>query len=462
MGSAPFLLGDFNMGSISTPPPPTFTGQSSFASDLQNSLTRAVSIASLPIQLMQQTVGGFQTQQQALTGLQSTFGSLQSALASVGTSSSGSLSANVSDTSVATATASSTTLPGTYSILVSHVGTSTQTLSSAGLTTVTDPTTGNISSATSFTLNVNGTNYTISPTGTSLNSLAAAVNSANAGVEATVVNVGGSTNPDYRLSVTSTNVGNTAITLSDGTNSLLDTLSAGTDAQYSVDGSSVQVNGTSNQVTLAPGLTVNLVQSSATPVTITVGADYSALSSALSNFTSAYNSAVSALNAQIGQNAGPLAGQSVIYSLTNTLNTLVNYTGGSGSVNSLASFGLTLASDGTLSFDSTVFSSQSISAIQQFLGSATTGGFMQAATNALTSVADPKTGAIQSEFNSLQTEVTNENLLITNEETRVTDLQNNLTSQLSAADAVIANLESQKTYYAQLFQAQYPSSSSGG
>jgi flagellar hook-associated protein 2 len=190
-----------------------------------------------------------------------------------------------------------------------------------------------------------------------------------------------------------------------------------------------------------------------------VGADYSALSNDLSNFASAY-SAVTAVYAQIGQNAGPLSGDSVVYALENTLNSLVNYTGGSGTIDSLASMGVTMDSTGQLSFDSTVFSSQSMSAIQQFLGGATTGGFLQAATTALSGVANPTTGDIGTEFNSLQTQVTNENTLITNAETRVTDLTTNMENQLTQADALISNLEEQKSYYAQLFQAEYPASSS--
>jgi flagellar capping protein FliD len=120
---------------------------------------------------------------------------------------------------------------------------------------------------------------------------------------------------------------------------------------------------------------------------------------------------------------------------------------------------LTLDSTGQLSFDSTVFNSQSISAIQQFLGGASTGGFLQSASSALTGLADPSTGAIQSQFTSLQTETTNENALISNEETRVSDLTTNMQQQLSEADAAIANLQEQKSYYTELFQAEYPSSS---
>lgn len=449
------------MGSVSgSLPTVTFTGQSTYSASLQAQLNQALDIAALPIQQMQQQVSGLQSQQQALTGLQSAFGSLQNALQSISTDSAGTLSANSSDPSAVSASASASAFPGTYSIQVSQVGTPTQTLSSTGLTTVTDPTTGNISSASSFTLTVNSSTFTITPAANNLEALATAINNANAGVQATVVNVGGSS-ADYRLSVTSSNAGATSIQLSDGTNPLLTTLATGTDSAYTVDGSGTPVQSSSNQITLAPGLTVNLLQASSTPVTITVGADYSALSNDLSNFVSAYNNAVTTADQEIGQNAGPLAGQSIVYSLTGVLNNLVNYTNGFGAVNSLASLGVTMGSDGQLSFNSTTFNTQDISQIQQFLGGATTGGFLQTAVNALTGVADPSSGDIQSEFNLLQTEVTNDNTQISNQETRVQDLQTNLTQQLSQADATIANLQAQTTYYTQLFNAEYNYSNTG-
>lgn len=451
------------MGSISSPlSAPVFNGQSSFSGSLQVMLDDAVQTASAPIEQMQSVVSGLQSQQQALTGLQSAFGSLQSVITSMGADSGGTLSANVSQSSVATAAATASAIPGTYTIQVDQVGTSTTTLSSAGLTTVTDPTTGNISSSSTFTLTVNGTNFSLTPEGDTLDDLAASINAAGAGVQATIVNVGGDASPDYRLAVTATGAGATTIQLTDSDNNpLLDTLASGTDAEYSVDGSTNEIQSTSNQITLAPGLTVNLLQTSTSPVTITVGANYTALSNDLSNFASAYNTAVSTLDEQIGQDAGPLAGQSIVYTLQNALNSLLNYTNGTGAVDSLASIGLTLGSDGTLSFDSTVFDTQSSSAIQQFLGGITTGGFLETANTALTSVSQSSTGDIESEFNSLQTEVTNEDTLITNEETRVTDLTNNMEAQLSTADAAIANLEEQKSYYTQLFQAEYPSGSAG-
>ena len=119
------------------------------------------------------------------------------------------------------AATTSSALPGTYSIQVDGLGSYTTAMSQAGSTPVTDPTTQNISSASSFTLTVNGTNTTITPADGSLEGLAAAINSSSAGVQATIVNLGSNTSPDYRLVVTSTSLSPDSIQLSDGSSNLL-------------------------------------------------------------------------------------------------------------------------------------------------------------------------------------------------------------------------------------------------
>ena len=101
-------------------------------------------------------------------------------------------------------------------------------------TAVTDPTTQNISASTSFTLTVGTKNYTV--TGSNLNALATAINSSGAPVQAVVVNLGSPEAPNYQLSLQSTALGNVPLQLNDGTNNLLGTLNAGTDASYTVNG----------------------------------------------------------------------------------------------------------------------------------------------------------------------------------------------------------------------------------
>jgi flagellar hook-associated protein 2 len=368
--------------------------------------------------------------------------------------------------------AASGALNGTYTIQVDSVGSSTTALSDSGLTTVTDPTTGNISSSNTFTLTVNGTATTVTPSGTSLESLADAINAASDGVQATIVNVGSDASPDYRLAVTSSNLGADTIQLTDSSNNqLLDTLSTGSDAKYIVDpvnGTGTEIESTSSQVTLSPGLTVSLLEPTTSPVTITVSSDYSALSSALSNFASAYNAALTSLYQQRGQSGGALTGESIVYSLTDVLNSISTYTqSGSGSVGTLADLGLTLDSsgDGNLDFNASTFSAASPVAIQQFLGSIGSSGFLQTANNALNAMTDPNTGVLQADGTALQTQITSENSQIAAQQTIVSDLETNLQSQLSQADAAIATLQAQTSYYTQLFNVEYGNNSgtmSGG
>ena len=443
----------------------TFNGSSSYSSSFQQVLQRAVSIASLPLQAMQTSVSTLQGQQSELTTLQSSFTTLQNDIQNISTAAQGSLTASVSNGAVVSASASSSALPGTYTIEVDNIGSPTTTISNSTLPTVSDPTTTSISTAASYTLTINGTPTTITPSGNTLEDLASAINSAGAGAQATIVNLGSNTSPSYRLSLSTTSLGAATIQLSAGATNLLTVppLSTGTDALYKVNGNATQVQSTSNQVTLAPGLTVNLLQSDpGQPVTITVAASLSSLSSALSTFATDYNSAVSAVSQNVGQTGGALSGQSIVYSLDQVLSQISQFTGASGSVQSLTDLGLNLDSSGNLSFDASTFSSLNPTDVQNFLGSTTTGGFLQAAGNALAGVADPTTGALATEFNSLSGEITNEDGQISDEETRISDLQTSLTAQLTAADAAIAVLEQQKTYYANLFAAEYLNNSPTG
>lgn len=443
--------------------PITFSGSSTYSSSFQQVITRAVGIASLPMETLQNQVTNLNSQASTVGGLEAAFTALQQDLQGLDTAVAGSPSAQSSDPAAVSATVAAGALNGTYTIQVDNVGSSTTTLSSTGLTTVTDPTTGNISSATSFTLTVNGTATTIKPSGTSLEDLANAINSAGAGAQATIVNVGSNTSPDYRLAVSSTSLGADTIQLNDGTSNLLDTLSTGSDAEYKVNGSTTDVQSTSSQVTLSPGLTVNLLAQTSTPATITVTSDYSSLQSALSSFVTDYNSAVDALQQNVGEGGGALTGDSLVYTLANVLDQVANYIGsGSGGVSSLSGLGVSLQVTGQLSFDQATFAAASQSDISNFLGSIeSSSGFLSAASSTLNSVSDPTNGVFSAESSSIQSQITSDNTQIANDQARVTALQTSLEAQLSAADAAIATLQSQDSYYQQLFQAEYGNNSSG-
>lgn len=447
--------------STSSVAPVTFNGSSTYSSSFQQVITRAVGIASLPLESLQTDVTNLTGQESAISTLSTDFSSLQSALQAIGTAAAGSPTAQVSDSSAISATATSGALDGTYSIQVDDVGAPTVALSQPDLTTVTDPGTGNISSASSFTLTVNGVANTITPSGGSLEDLAAAINSAGDGVQATIVNVGSNSSPDYRLAVTTNNLGlDNTIQLNDGSSDLLSILSPGSDAKYEVNGGTTELQSTSSQVTLSPGLTVNLLAQTTSPVTITVSNGTSGLQNALSTFVGAYNSTITDLQKNVGQNGGALQGDSVIYSLNDILDQIAQYASGSGSgsgsVVSLADLGITLGNNGQLSFDGgAALSAANATDVRQFLGSVDSSGFLQTANNDLTSVTDTTNGVLAGDYNSIQAVITSDNGQISNDQYNINQLQTNLQAQLSQADAAIATLQSQVTYFTELFQAEY-------
>jgi flagellar hook-associated protein 2 len=446
---------------MATIPPPIFNGTSKFASDFQQVLSRSVAIASLPLQGMQNEWNTLTNQQSALTGLQNTFASFETAIQNLGTTAQGNVQASVSDSTVLAATASPSALPGSYTVDVQSLGSSTNTLSMNGLTTVTDPASQNISTASTFFLTINGTAHTITPSGNSLNALAAAINDASLGVQATIVNLGTTSSPDYRLGITSTKLAADTIQLNDGAKDLLNTLSTGAPATYRVDGLTTDIQSDSTQITLSPGLTVNLLQASpGNPVTVTVAKTYAGLNNALSSFVDSYNSTADALSQQHGQNGGALSGQSLVLTLGQALRSVVQYSSGSGAVQSLADLGINLDSTGHLSLDSTKLNNLGTDAVQQFLGSVSSGGFLQAANSAITSMEDPSTGAIHGSLTSIQNQIDHENTLISNETDRINTLETNLQKQLSDADAAIAMLQQQVTFMSTLFSTMFPNANS--
>jgi flagellar hook-associated protein 2 len=436
-------------------PASTFTGSSSFGPDLQAALTRAIGIASLPIQQLtakQQQISAQSTELNTISGL---FTTLQSTLQSfpTGSGSSG-LAATASDQTVLQASITGSPLQGSYTIQVLDPGSSSTALSNAGSTPVTDPTKQNINSSTSFTLTVGSTNYTITPASQNLNALASAINSSGAPVQATVINLGSPTAADYRLALRSTNLGNVALQLSAGSTNLLTSTSTGTNASYTVNGQPAGgISSNSDTVTIAPGLNVTLEKAGTS--TVTVAANTTALSNALNSFVSDYNAAFAELQKQFGQNAGALAGDSTVLVAENSLRQLVNYSGGSGSINSLSQLGIQFTQQGTLSFDASALSglsSQNITDAYSFLGDPNSSGYLQAAADTLKGLLDPTTGVISNETQSLQTQSQREAQAISAAQDRVTQLSNSLMSQLAAADALISQLQNQTQFIVGLFQ----------
>lgn len=441
-----------------------FTGSSSFSSSLAQTVARAVSFASLPMQQLQTQQTTIQGQQTALATLTSDFTSLQRALDSIDNAAgSNAFTASVDTTSVATATLSSGAFAGTYSVDVLNTGSHTNTLSNDGLTTVTDPTSANIDTSNTYTLTVDNQTYNISDSAGTLNGLAQAINSSGANVQATVVNIGSASSPDYRLSVQGSQYAPSTVQLSDGTNSLLNTVSSGSYVQYQVNGSTSTVSSDSRTVNLSTGLAVNLLATGT--ANITVNQSTSGIENALSSFVSAYNTANADLTKSRGQNGGALAGQSVIYDLSNALQSITSYGGSSGTVSSLSDVGITFDENGQLQFDSVSFekaANTSTSDVVNFFGTESGSGFLQSTSNVMTSVNDPNTGILAGFSTGLTNDYSTLSTRITADQAQISTLQTNLTNQMSTADAAISEMEQQLSYVTSLFSAQYANEEASG
>jgi flagellar hook-associated protein 2 len=447
---------------MSTSPVTSFVGTSTFSNDLQSALTRALNIAALPTkQLVTQkaTTDAQVTELGAISGLLST---LQTALQPLSSGSGTSaLATSVSDPTVASASLTGSPLAGSYVIQVLDPGSSSSALS--GPAGVTDPSSQSITAATSLTLTVDGTDYTISPSTNSLNALATSINSSGAAVQATIVNLGSPASPDYRLALQSTKLGDVAIQLNDGTD-LLGGVTTGTLGSYTVNGlPSGGITTDSRTVTIAPGLNVTLASAGTT--TVTVAGSTTAISNALTSFVTAYNAVIAELQKNHGQNGGPLTGDSSVVAVQNVLRQFVNYAGGGSGVTSLAGLGIEFTQQGTLTFDSTKLNNlgdSQIGDIVTFLGDSTSGGFLKAANDTLNQLVDPIDGLVTGEQQSLAAQSTREANAISDAQDRLTQLQTNLEAQMAAADALISSLQQQAQFFEGLFNINTGKNGSNG
>ena len=442
------------MSTSSTSPfaPVTLNGVSQYSSDLQSVLNRAVAIAQIPITNLQNHDSTVLSQESALGQLQSTVQGLAASLTSLGTTASNqALSATSSDSSVVTATDAGATSPATYTI--NSVTSVASAASEDSLSPYANSTTTPVSSTGNMELVVGSQDYQIPLTSATnnLTGLASAINSLNAGVTASVLTTPGA---DY-LSVSANSTGATTLQIiddpssssnPDGTNTQwLTSTNQGSDAVFHLNG--IKVDQPSNTVNdVIPGMSFTIQGQSSSATTLSLASDPTQLTSALQNVVTSYNSLRTALNAQEGPAAGSLSGDTSITQLENAMDRFTGYTKSGGTIQSLSDLGITFASNGQASLDTSVvsgFTDQQLTAAFNFIGSATSG--LVGASQTFDQFGDPITGLLTVEAQGLAKTDQSFQSQITTLTSQLTVMQNNLASQLSTADSLIAELQSQQT-----------------
>jgi flagellar hook-associated protein 2 len=186
-----------------------FTGLSSFSSDFQSIIQRAVQIADIPVENLQNEQATNTAQENALTALEPTVTALGTDVANLGAlANTQGLSASSSDSSTVTAVNTGATAPATYT--VSNI----MTLASAASETSLEgySSSQSITSSGLVNLVVGSHTYQLNLTasgGNDVSGLAQAINNANASVNATVLTAG---TTDY-LVVSASNTGATTLEL---------------------------------------------------------------------------------------------------------------------------------------------------------------------------------------------------------------------------------------------------------
>jgi flagellar hook-associated protein 2 len=429
--------------------PITLTGVSQYSSDLQSVLNRAVQIAQIPVQQLQNRDSNVLQQKNLLASLQGDVSSLAISLQALGTLASGQgMGAISSSPSVVSVSNTGSTSAASYTI--NSVTSAASAASERSLTSYADSANTPVSSTGTMRLVVGSANYTFTLTHNNLTSLRDQINSVGAGVTASILTTSGG---NY-LSVSANATGATTLQLIDnpttasnpsGTNNQwLTNTNQGTNAQFQLNGINIQEP--SNVVNdVIPGVTFTIQAATNTPVTLSLQSDPTQLSSALQDFVTKYNQLRSDLNAQEGPSAGLLSGDTAVTEIEGTMRQIAAFTSSSGTVQSLSDLGIEFDTAGNATFNQATFNKLTdaqLSDAFKFIGSATTGLGRLSAT--LQQYSDPITGLIKTEQGGLTNTDQHFQDQITTLTDRINTMQSNLAKQLQAADALLAQLQNQQ------------------
>jgi len=290
-----------------------------------------------------------------------------------------------SNEEIISATSSTTTAGGSYSIAVTDLA-QAQSTASSGFSSTTAAATGT-GTITITTGSGDPVTVTINSGNSTLIGVRDAINNANVGVTATIVN-DGSASP-YKLLIRADKTGtDNAFTIADnlsGGQALnLAQTQAASDANFSVNG--LNITKSTNAVSdVISGVTFTLKQETASPIVISVEKDVDSIVNAFKEFVTAYNGVSTFINSQFTystskETAGVLAGDSTLRHIQDNLqrqltqsisNRFTSY-GVAGQV------GLEFNRDGSLTLNETDFrdalSDNSTAVAALFLGDGTPSG----------------------------------------------------------------------------------------
>jgi flagellar hook-associated protein 2 len=336
--------------------------------------------------MLAQHEADFQAKLSSLGSVQGALSSLQAAAQALALAGSATYATSVSDGTALAAAATGTAVAGSYSVTVTKLAqvqklvspapgqTSTTTAIGTGSATTLTLTLGTISGTpvngqyasagftpdpgkTPVTLNIDSTNNTLA-------GIRDAINAANAGVTASIINDGSGT--PYRLALTSNATGaansmKLAVSGDAAIGSLLgydptaptqnlNELQTAQNASLTVDGVNIS-NATNSVAGAIQGVNLSLLKPTGSAVNVTVQRDNSKLTSALSALVGAYNNANKAV-AGVTARGAVLQGDWAVLGLQRQVRAILGSVQAAGSsYTTLSQLGIGFQKDGSLALD---------------------------------------------------------------------------------------------------------------
>ncbi|TDF64260.1 flagellar filament capping protein FliD [Cupriavidus sp. L7L] len=438
-------------------------------------------------------LAAIQSQQQSYNAKLSAYGQVKSALSAFQSAASalgakslfGSATTTSTNTATLTSSADSTAVAGSYTITVNKLASAQSLVADGAAATNTAIGNGTIkielgtTSGGTFTLG-SGAPVSIA-IGNGNNTLAGirdAINKANAGVTASIVNDGSGT--PYRLALTSTAGGAAAtmrISVTDngtddptalsnlvtydpaGIKSMAESV-PGADASLTING--IPVTSVNNTVAgAAQGLTLNLLALGTS--TVSVKSDTATITTAVKAFVDAYNKLQSTAKSLTAfdpdtKTASTLTGDSTLRNIQTQLRAALNTAqpGGANGINVLTQAGLAFATDGTLTLDADKLDkalANNLNGVTQFFSGA---DGKSGLANQMSELVSKITGSNGSLTNA--TDGINKTLRILSdrydsENARISAMMDTYRQQFTQLDMLVNRMNSTSSYLTQQFSA---------
>jgi flagellar hook-associated protein 2 len=442
--------------------------------DIESIVSQLMTIERQPINSLATKKSSYETRLSAFGQVKSSLSSLQSAIQALSKSATfAATTATVADSGIFSAVTSSSATTGSYSIKINELAQKQKVVTD----NVTEPgvadgdltiTLGTLSGGT-FTADA-GRSTTIAFTGSTLTELRDAINDADAGVSATIINNGtvnqliltsDATGADQAFEISGTS-GLSGFSFDPATaTGSLSAKSTAQDASFEVDG--IAITRSSNTVSdVIEGVTLTLKTKDAIGTTLTIEADHSVAETAINSFVSAYNSMNSTLRKLIAYNpdtgsAGSLNGESIVRSVMSQVRDIFTYPlSGLSGASSLQDIGFSFAVDGSLSVDSTKLTEALANAgtdvATLFMGNDTVTGLATQLDDKLDQFLAID-GLLTSRTESINTTIKGYDDSMSRLETRMTAIEARYRAQFTALDTLMSSLNSTSSYLTQVLSS---------